>query len=264
MRKAVLTLLMTFGFMAFLCAQEGKGIERLKDELLKERQEIIQKLKRPQSALVKTAMESRLQKIDFELEELRCALIVTKAMIEFVNDKRNWSGSVSELLNELDYRGTKGLPRSREWIVSTLKQSILPAFKATYSGITVDLGEGPTHPTETPQKKFEEAKRTIQPASPPPSSTSSLQPGLELDVNWRLDAPSWALDGFIIGTVRNNSGRRYSSVYIVFGLYDVEGNLVRSASDSISNLDAEGTWKFKIFFLNDTIKSVKFSEIKAY
>lgn len=50
---------------------------------------------------------------------------------------------------------------------------------------------------------------------------------------------------YIVGTVKNNTNKTYSYVSIKINLYDSSNNQVGNTLDSISNLEPNGTWKFK-------------------
>ncbi len=50
---------------------------------------------------------------------------------------------------------------------------------------------------------------------------------------------------YIEGTVKNNTDKDYSYVDIEFNVYDKNGNNLGSCYDNNSNLEANGTWKFK-------------------
>jgi len=50
---------------------------------------------------------------------------------------------------------------------------------------------------------------------------------------------------YIVGTVKNNSGRQNSYVQVEFNLYDESGSQVGSKFATVSNLELYGTWKFE-------------------
>jgi len=70
-------------------------------------------------------------------------------------------------------------------------------------------------------------------------------------LSWR-----WGSDEFggryIYGEAKNNADAALSYASVTFNLYDNSGARVGTAMDSVSNLDAEGTWKFKAGVLQDS------------
>lgn len=84
-----------------------------------------------------------------------------------------------------------------------------------------------------------------------------------------LDGHSGNRDSFsynIEGSVKNNTDKNYTYVSITFNLYDADGAQIGTAFDSINNLEANGTWKFKATRVSDADKvaSYKLVEIKGY
>jgi hypothetical protein len=74
-------------------------------------------------------------------------------------------------------------------------------------------------------------------------------PGLTVtDWQWQWPTAEYG-SRYIVGTVRNNSDKEFSSVFLDFNLYDSNGAQVGSAGDSVTNLEAHGTWKFKAIVL---------------
>jgi hypothetical protein len=51
--------------------------------------------------------------------------------------------------------------------------------------------------------------------------------------------------GVIQGTLRNNSGRKYSYVEVRFNLYDDSGAQIGNTMANVNNLEPYGTWKFE-------------------
>lgn len=49
---------------------------------------------------------------------------------------------------------------------------------------------------------------------------------------------------YIVGVIKNVSSKTYSA-FIVFTLYDAQGNQIGSASDIVNNIKPGSTWKFK-------------------
>lgn len=52
-------------------------------------------------------------------------------------------------------------------------------------------------------------------------------------------------DGYIVGTIKNNSNYVYSYVEVDINLLDANGNQVGSTLANVNNLQANSTWKFK-------------------
>lgn len=71
---------------------------------------------------------------------------------------------------------------------------------------------------------------------------------------------------YISGVIKNNSGRDLSYLQVEFNLYDSDGNQVGTALDNISNLEKDGTWKFKAAGIDTdkTVVSYKLAEITGY
>lgn len=68
----------------------------------------------------------------------------------------------------------------------------------------------------------------------------------------------------ITGQVKNNSGKTLSYVNIQFSLYDVNGNVVGTARDNVTNLAAGETWSFDALGLSDIeVDSYKATELTA-
>lgn len=67
-------------------------------------------------------------------------------------------------------------------------------------------------------------------------------------VDLRVSGADWHYEGgamWIVGTVKNQSGRNYSFVQVEINLYDRSGVLLESTLDNVSNLAAGGSWRFK-------------------
>lgn len=68
----------------------------------------------------------------------------------------------------------------------------------------------------------------------------------------------------IVGSLKNNTDRKYSYVRITFNLYDKSGAQVGTATDSIKELESGGVWKFKTVILGKEFDTYKVSDITAY
>lgn len=64
---------------------------------------------------------------------------------------------------------------------------------------------------------------------------------------------------YIEGYLVNNTDNKIDYITIEYNLYDISNNLLGSADASISNLDKNGTWKFKAIYFdkNDAKQVVK-------
>lgn len=69
---------------------------------------------------------------------------------------------------------------------------------------------------------------------------------------------------YIVGTLKNESGKKTKYIQIVFNLYDEDGNVIGSAMDNINNIDPDGTWRFKAMILDDDFASFELSEITGF
>lgn len=71
---------------------------------------------------------------------------------------------------------------------------------------------------------------------------------------------------YITGTLKNNSGRTANYVQISFNLYDKSGAQVGQAFANVSNLDADGNWKFKAMVTNtdNSVVSYKLAEVTGF
>lgn len=66
------------------------------------------------------------------------------------------------------------------------------------------------------------------------------------------------------GVVRNTSSKTYSYLQITFILYDSSGNQVNTATASINNLKAGGTWKFDAVAFSGNVSRFEFSSIDGF
>ena len=79
-----------------------------------------------------------------------------------------------------------------------------------------------------------------------------------LEYEWQQDG---GLLRYIVGSVRNQSAKQYKYVQVQFSLYDKDGAQVGSAFDNVSNLEANGLWKFKAIVLEDSAVKAKLAEL---
>lgn len=70
---------------------------------------------------------------------------------------------------------------------------------------------------------------------------------------------------YIIGSIKNNSSKKYSYVQVSFNLYDKDMNQVGTAWDNINNLEPGATWKFKALIFDDSeVKHYKLGDISGW
>lgn len=69
---------------------------------------------------------------------------------------------------------------------------------------------------------------------------------------------------YVVGTVKNNTGKHYSYVQIEVNLYDKQKNQVGSTFANINNLEPYGTWKFKALVYEKTVVEYRIQGIKGW
>ncbi|MBR2393346.1 MAG: FxLYD domain-containing protein [Alphaproteobacteria bacterium] len=69
---------------------------------------------------------------------------------------------------------------------------------------------------------------------------------------------------YVCGTVINNTTRDMKLVVVDVNLYDESGVQVDSNSDTITNLEAGGKWKFEVGAYDSRIVSYKIKEVVHY
>lgn len=69
---------------------------------------------------------------------------------------------------------------------------------------------------------------------------------------------------YVAGTIKNNTGKRYSGVVATVSLYDASGSQIGSAIDTISGLDPYGTWKFKAMVTVEGVATYRISNVQGY
>ena len=84
-----------------------------------------------------------------------------------------------------------------------------------------------------------------------------------------LESHSGAYDSlgfafYIEGTIRNNTDKDYSYVQVTFNTYDKDGAQLGTAFANISNLEANGIWRYKAMATADNIASYKLAEITGW
>ena len=101
------------------------------------------------------------------------------------------------------------------------------------------------------------------------SSTEENKTPVQKKEKFTLESHSGAYDelgfGFYIeGTIRNNTDKDYSYVQVTFNTYDKDGAQLGTALANISNLEANGVWRYKAMATSDNIASYKLAEITGW
>ncbi len=102
------------------------------------------------------------------------------------------------------------------------------------------------------------------------TATSNVGGGSERDSEVDLYLGRWGWEtseygsNYIVGTVKNQSDRTFSSVSISFVLLDASDAQVGSTSDYTSDLAPGRTWKFKALVFDDDAVVAVVSELTGY
>jgi len=70
--------------------------------------------------------------------------------------------------------------------------------------------------------------------------------------------------GYVVGTVRNNTDKKYGYAQVSINLYDDANNQVGSTMANVNNLEPHGQWKFKAPVLHDGVKKYKIAEVNGF
>lgn len=92
-------------------------------------------------------------------------------------------------------------------------------------------------------------------------SKPSKQPDLEL-----LESKS-ENDGYgsyVVGTIKNNTSKKYKYVQVEINLYDSSNVQVGSTLANVNNLEPYGTWKFKAVIFQNNTDHFKIKEITGF
>jgi hypothetical protein len=82
-----------------------------------------------------------------------------------------------------------------------------------------------------------------------------------VDFDWKIGPYG---DKYIVGTVKNNSGRQYSYVQVEFNLYDESGAQVGSTFANVRNLEPYGTWKFEAIVFEEKATRAKLKGVIGF
>ena len=101
------------------------------------------------------------------------------------------------------------------------------------------------------------------PSSSQSAQSASSTPDLKLiEENWCQKSSLPSFD--ICGTVKNNTAKQYRYVKIEFTLYDKSDAQIGTAWAIISNLEPNGTWKFKALVLQEETARYKLQSLTGY
>lgn len=75
---------------------------------------------------------------------------------------------------------------------------------------------------------------------------------------------SGSLGGYVTGTVKNNTDKKYGYAQVEINLYDSAGAQIGSTLANTNNLEAKGTWKFKAPVLHEGVATYKIMGITGY
>lgn len=69
---------------------------------------------------------------------------------------------------------------------------------------------------------------------------------------------------YVVGKIKNNSGKDRSYLQIEINLYDKDGNQTGSTMDNINNLEKDGIWSFKAMIFDEKATSYKIKEVTGF
>jgi len=104
----------------------------------------------------------------------------------------------------------------------------------------------------------------------------ALQEGIQegfLDIITPLEVVNWdwvyeggSVPKYVEGTVNNNMDHGYRDLKVRFELYDENKNSITIVTDTLSNLEPKGTWKFKAPILEsgDKVTNARLMEITGF
>lgn len=125
-----------------------------------------------------------------------------------------------------------GLPRLH--LPERTHAAMLLGFAVLLSVVVSSLSPSGHELKQTPTHRASSNSESGTPQPPPVEA-------LEV-INWAWGPTG---HGVIQGTLRNNSGRKYSYVEVRFNLYDKSGAQIGNTMANINNLEPYGTWKFE-------------------
>lgn len=95
-----------------------------------------------------------------------------------------------------------------------------------------------------------------------PYSQIEIKGGLEVvDFDWKVGEFG---NKYLVGTVKNNSGKQYSYAQVEFNLYDESGAQVGSTLANVNNLEPYGMWKFEAIVIEDKATRAKLKGVSGF
>lgn len=89
-----------------------------------------------------------------------------------------------------------------------------------------------------------------------------IQPSLRLiDFNWETSEHG---SKYIVGSIRNDTDKKYTYAQVSFNVYDTADAQVGSAMANINNLEPNVTWKFKAIVIEKSAVKAKLAQITAF
>lgn len=122
------------------------------------------------------------------------------------------------------------------------------------SGEDKDMGSG-TVPTSATQAT------TTTPAPTPTPTQKATVPDLQV-LDHSVKNEGYGMKS-IVGTIKNNTNKKYGYVQIEINLYDSSGAQVGSTLDNLNNLEPNGTWKFSAAAFED-FSSYKIKDVSGF
>lgn len=69
---------------------------------------------------------------------------------------------------------------------------------------------------------------------------------------------------YVVGRIKNTSGKDLSYVQVEINLYDRNGNQIGSTLDNVNNLANNATWNFKAIVLEDKVYRYEIVKVTGY
>ncbi|WP_457631657.1 FxLYD domain-containing protein [Oceanithermus sp.] len=153
------------------------------------------------------------------------------------------------------------------WVLGSRQRAKLAlrnGFIALFAGIVIAaIGTGGDRATTTPATSpaTAPANEGTTNTAPAAQEEPERKPDLEiLDVSSEADQYT----RYVVGKIRNNTGRKLNFVQVEISLYDDEGNVVGTTFDNVANLEPGQVWKFKAIILEDSATRFKVSDISWF
>ncbi len=69
---------------------------------------------------------------------------------------------------------------------------------------------------------------------------------------------------YVVGTIKNNTNKKYSYAQVEINLYDKSGAQIGSTLANINNFEPGASWKFKAIIVEDGASTYKIKDITAF